>query len=447
MSTINKIKIENNIYDIEDTSKATIEDMTNYIEEHKEELKGDDGVDGTNGVDGKDGKDGYTPVKGVDYFDGVNGKDGENGTDGYSPIAIVTQTDNGATIIITDKNGTTTTNITNGKDGVDGAKGEKGDTGEQGVQGEIGPQGPKGDKGDTGEAGKDGTNGKDGADGYTPIKGKDYWTQSDKTEITADLSQIEPPKIVSSIAEMTDTTKHYVLNGNIWANRTITTGGEIITTPNFTNLFKKSDVVLNAYLTGSDIGSEDGSFVTNIMPFDKANLTKPQIIRIANFPNALNANKRSRIAFLPDGAYNGNTFCQFNSLLNGITVDVSNLDLQTVTIADGGTINSGSALTNKIDSIQISLRMGSTALTLDNIPDLIITVNEEITYTETTTPTETISEWYDTGISYTPTFKSDLIGVLGENNVVYLSDNLPSGTYILKYSDENYETIGTITVE
>ena len=37
--------------------KASINDMTDYIEEHKEELKG---------------KDGYTPVKGVDYFDGKN---------------------------------------------------------------------------------------------------------------------------------------------------------------------------------------------------------------------------------------------------------------------------------------------------------------------------------------------------------------------------------------
>ena len=34
-------------------SKATIDDMTNYIEEHKEELKGDDG---------------YTPIKGTDYW-------------------------------------------------------------------------------------------------------------------------------------------------------------------------------------------------------------------------------------------------------------------------------------------------------------------------------------------------------------------------------------------
>lgn len=37
--------------------------------------------------------------------------------------------------------------------------------------------GLKGDKGDTGAA---------GADGYTPVKGTDYWTESDKAEIVAD---------------------------------------------------------------------------------------------------------------------------------------------------------------------------------------------------------------------------------------------------------------------
>lgn len=56
------------------SAKASIEDMTNYIEENKEDLKGDKG---------QDGKDGYTPVKGVDYFDG---KDGTNGVDGKTPV-------------------------------------------------------------------------------------------------------------------------------------------------------------------------------------------------------------------------------------------------------------------------------------------------------------------------------------------------------------------------
>ena len=58
-----------------------------------------------------------------------------------------------------------------GANGKDGDKGEKGDTG---AQGEQGPQGEKG---------ADGINGKDGQDGYTPVKGVDYWTDSDKAEI------------------------------------------------------------------------------------------------------------------------------------------------------------------------------------------------------------------------------------------------------------------------
>ena len=46
--------------------------------------------------------------------DGINGKDGKNGADGYSPTATVTETDAGAVISITDKNGTTTASVKNG---------------------------------------------------------------------------------------------------------------------------------------------------------------------------------------------------------------------------------------------------------------------------------------------------------------------------------------------
>lgn len=114
---------------------------TGTEQEFLESLKGKDGV---NGVNGEDGKDGYTPIKGVDYFDGkdgvdgakgeqgpqgdqgiqgVAGKDGTNGSngqDGFSPVVTVTQTETGATISITDKNGNTTVDILNGKEGKDG---------------------------------------------------------------------------------------------------------------------------------------------------------------------------------------------------------------------------------------------------------------------------------------------------------------------------------------
>ena len=76
--------------------------------------------------------------------------------DGVSPIATVSQTGTGAVISITDKNGTTTATVKNGKTGATGAPGA---------------DGAKGDKGDKGDP------------GYTPVKGTDYYTQADKTEM------------------------------------------------------------------------------------------------------------------------------------------------------------------------------------------------------------------------------------------------------------------------
>ena len=111
-----------------------------------------------------------------------------------------------------------------GKDGIDGApgpKGDKGDTGEPGPQGpkgdtgDIGPQGPAGEqgpKGDTGEVGpqgiqgpkgdtgdigpqgpqgiqgEQGPQGPAGADGHTPVKGTDYFTESDIAAIKEGLA-------------------------------------------------------------------------------------------------------------------------------------------------------------------------------------------------------------------------------------------------------------------
>lgn len=67
-----------------------------------------------------------------------------------------------------------------GEKGDQGEQGTAGPKGEQGIQGEPGAKGDKGDKGDTGAPG---ANGKDGADGKTPVKGTDYFTAADKTEM------------------------------------------------------------------------------------------------------------------------------------------------------------------------------------------------------------------------------------------------------------------------
>lgn len=65
-------------------------------------LKGEQGIQGEQGEPGADGQD------------------GTDGTDGFSPIATVEQTADGATITITDANGTTTADIANGTDGTNG---------------------------------------------------------------------------------------------------------------------------------------------------------------------------------------------------------------------------------------------------------------------------------------------------------------------------------------
>ena len=80
-----------------------------------------------------------------------------------------------------------------------GPQGPEGPRGPQGEPGRDGAPGPKGDTGPAGPAGKDGAPGQQGPqgapgapgapgqDGHTPVKGTDYWTETDKAEIVADV--------------------------------------------------------------------------------------------------------------------------------------------------------------------------------------------------------------------------------------------------------------------
>jgi hypothetical protein len=199
-------------------------------------------TNGKDGVDGKDGSDGYTPVKGKDYFDGKDGKDGSPGSNGSDGVSA-THSWNGTVLTVTSASGTSSADLK-------GAKGDKGDKGDS-IKGDTGATGADGvsptvavsksgkvttvsitDKngtktatindgadGSPGSAGKDGTsvtvtkvtestadggsnvvtfsdgktltvkNGKTGAtggkgaDGKTPVKGTDYYTEADKTEM------------------------------------------------------------------------------------------------------------------------------------------------------------------------------------------------------------------------------------------------------------------------
>lgn len=67
-------------------------------------------------IQGPQGPQGIQGVQGPQGVQGVQGPAGADGADGVSPTATVTQTATGATITITDAQGTTTADITNGTD-------------------------------------------------------------------------------------------------------------------------------------------------------------------------------------------------------------------------------------------------------------------------------------------------------------------------------------------
>lgn len=114
--------------------------------------------------------------------------------------ASVEQTENGAIISITDKEGTTTATISNGSPG---AEGPQGPIGETGPEGPIGPQGPAGADGAAGATGAT------GADGYSP---------------TASVEQTEDGATIT-ITDKNGTTTATVYNGT---NASLTLGNGLI---------------------------------------------------------------------------------------------------------------------------------------------------------------------------------------------------------------------------
>ena len=127
-----------------------------------------DGEDGDVGPQGEKGEKGDQGEPGVA---GPQGEKGEKGDQG-EPGAAGPQGEKGEK----GDQGEKGEKGDQGEPGAAGPQGEKGEKGEQGEPGVAGPQGEKGEKGDQGEP---------GANGYTPIRGKDYWTDDDITQIKA----------------------------------------------------------------------------------------------------------------------------------------------------------------------------------------------------------------------------------------------------------------------
>ena len=191
VAAINEMITEFDEYD-----KAQVQRITDLLHEALREAQqsgafdGPPGPAGPAGADGKDGEPGPAGANGApgkDGKDGAPGKDGSIGADGFSPSVTVTQTESGAIITVTDKDGTTTATIESGAPGKDG---------------EAGPAGPAGPAGADGKDGQDGADGAPGADGKTPVKGEDYFTDADKKEIVDAVLEELPETSVATVVDL-----------------------------------------------------------------------------------------------------------------------------------------------------------------------------------------------------------------------------------------------------
>ena len=103
-----------------ETVQGIAEAIPQTIDAALQEAKDSGEFDGPQGPQGEPGERGETGQT------GPQGLPGEPGQDGVSPTATVTQTATGATITVTDAEGTTTANISNGQDGETGPAGSDG---------------------------------------------------------------------------------------------------------------------------------------------------------------------------------------------------------------------------------------------------------------------------------------------------------------------------------
>lgn len=263
--------------------------------------------------------------------------------------------------------------------------------------GPAGPQGPKGDPGEqgpigaTGPAGPVGARGENGVDGYTPVKGVDYFTAGDKQEIVEQVAENVPlvkvaqqPAFVDDISKCTDTSKVYVLpNGHLAAYLTTKTSTEGTSTPNFTNLF---DTSKGAYVKEGYRWSDSGNswsvcatdaciIVPVTVPAQFAEMTFR--IRGATF----------------DGAAYPKKIRQSQTTSDTLTTD--GIYGQTYTTEDNGDLTI-KCKSNYTDLTYIAFAVAANVDT----SKLVVTLNEEITYTTTPGSTEVSSKWTDTGIEY-----------------------------------------------
>lgn len=243
-------------------------------------------------------------------------------------------------------------------------------------------------------------------------------------EIDNLLSQINNIEIVevSSKTSMTDITKLYAFNGEVYrfegqegaSSVSAANSGELV--PLFTNLYKKEEVLLNTRISTAATSTMNGAMLTNWMDITMDMSIEHPVVRIKGLPHPENFGYHDYDRFVT--LYNGEEYRQDNGnwhvyYCNQAARDVGNYTQEV--LEDGtlvltmiaGAFNYTWGYTADARSPRICFQdVNGDGSALTEAPDLIITVNEPI---EWGTIEETSKgRWVNTHIKYESNF-SDLI--------------------------------------
>lgn len=214
-------------------------------------------------------------------------------------------------------------------------------------------------------------------------------------------AKAEQPNFVDSVEQMTDTSKAYVLTstGEIWTYQSYQTEATFM--PNFTNLYNKNDVEVNmAYVTVNAAASaSDGYYTMGFISHDFSNydVDNPVTVRIkGSFDKSHTYSRLVYIRSSDLSAKKIRAYQNFNAHVGYTTEADGTISFPLVIKKDGSTVHSEYKM---FRAFSFSNWVSNSAITIDDVPDdLIITINEPITYTET--PPQTLYEWRSTGMMY-----------------------------------------------
>lgn len=280
-----------------------------------------------------------------------------------------------------------------------------------------------------------------------------------------------PPEPVLKIEDMKydpdNPGKQYVMDGYIYAYMKHTKIVPAHDKPNFTNYFDINKIALNQYFMASNIVITQDNYeelelidpkgvfqMLEPMPFNRAALDTSHIIRVANLKYEVEASS----SWVQPWVGNGHATGVAGILVSHFTCDVSNPNgIQTINIPEGvGTGDDDwrnrSSLKN-LSGIGLSLRTGWTKLTsesLENLKNIIITLDEEITYTHVPEKKEEWYEWTNTNQTYNKTDYSKEVAELQANakaletRLKLVEENESTGVSVPNYVVEEIDRITPI---